>query len=323
MAKKQTLPKIIIQIPCYNEAESLPITLRALPHKMDGFCVEWLIIDDGSKDHTAEIAIKHGVDHIVKHSRNLGLAKSFETGLTACLKLGADIIINTDADNQYDARDIPKLIAPILAGQADMVIGSRPIDHIEHFSPVKKFLQKTGSWLVRYISQSDVLDAPSGFRAINREAAKRLHIFDTYTYTLETLIQARQKGIKTTSVPIRTNKNLRPSRLISNTLEYVIKSLMTIVRISIIYRPMAFFGFISMIFFFAGLILSTRFLFFYALGQGQGHIQSLILTAILFGASGILITIGLISNSIARNRTLLERIDLRLFELELREHKKK
>ena len=224
--------KLIIQIPCYNEAKTLSIALSALPRTVPGFdTVEWLIIDDGSQDDTVEVARENGVDHVVRHTRNQGLARGFMTGLDACLRLGADVIVNTDADNQYNADDIPALIAPILEHRADIVVGARPIDTIEHFSPVKKMLQKLGSWVVRVASNTDIPDAPSGFRAMSRAAAQRLMVFNDYTYTLETIIQAGQKNMAITSVPIRVNEDLRPSRLVKSIPSYIKRSIVTIIRI--------------------------------------------------------------------------------------------
>ncbi|WP_235949933.1 glycosyltransferase family 2 protein [Candidatus Regiella insecticola] len=235
--------KLIIQIPCFNEAQTLAITLAALPRSVVGFdTVEWLIIDDGSQDNTAEVAKAQGVDHVIRHTNNKGLARAFMTGLDACLQLGADVIVNTDADNQYNAEDIPALTQPILQHRAELVIGTRPITTIEHFSPVKKILQKLGSWVVRIASKTDIADAPSGFRAISRTAAQRLMVFNDYTYTLETIIQAGQKNITITSVPIRVNEDLRPSRLVKSIPSYIKRSIVSIIRIFIIYRPFRFFS---------------------------------------------------------------------------------
>lgn len=218
--------KLIIQIPCYNEASTLAIALAELPRDVEGFDkVEWLIINDGCTDNTVEVAKDNGVDHVVNFPRNCGLAKAFLAGVDACLRLGADIIVNTDADNQYCAADIPKLVAPLLDGKAEIVIGARPINDIEHFSPIKKVLQRFGSRIVRITSNTDIPDAPSGFRAMSRNAAMQLHVFNQYTYTLETIIQAGQKGIVTTSVPIRTNADLRPSRLVKSISSYVRRSI--------------------------------------------------------------------------------------------------
>jgi len=230
--------KLIIQIPCYNEEKTLPITLSALPREVPGIdTVEWLVINDGSTDKTAEVARAHGVDQVVSLPRNQGLAKAFLAGLETSLQAGADIIVNTDADNQYCAEDIPKLIDPILSGKAEIVVGTRSISEIEHFSPTKKILQKVGSWVVRLASKTDLPDAPSGFRAMSRNAAKRLNVFNEYTYTLETIIQSGQKNMAITSVPIRVNDTLRSSRLIKGMPSYVVRSISTIVRIFVVYKP--------------------------------------------------------------------------------------
>ena len=228
--------KLLIQIPCFNEAETLAIALAALPRVVAGFdTVEWLIIDDGSQDETVRVARENGVDHVISHTRNQGLAYGFMTGLDACLRLGADVIVNTDADNQYNADDIPALTAPILEHRADIVVGARPIDTIEHFSFVKKLLQKLGSWVVRVASKTDIPDAPSCFRAMSRAAAQRLIVFNDYTYTLETIIQAGQKNMAITSVPVRVNEDLRPSRLMKSIPSYIKRSIGTIIRIFIIF----------------------------------------------------------------------------------------
>lgn len=305
-----TPKKLIIQIPCYNEETSLPHTLKDLPREIPGIdIVEWLVIDDGCTDATVEVARAYGVDHIVRHPRNQGLARAFMSGLEACIKLDADIIVNTDADNQYNAADIPKLIAPILTGQAQIVVGERPIESTFHFSYIKKLLQRLGSGVVRRISKTNIPDAPSGFRAISLDAAMQLHVFSEYTYTLETIIQAGHKGIAITSVPIQINDPIRSSRLIKSILRYVLRSAITIIRIFITYQPFAFFvipGFISLC---AGLLLGLRFLYFIITSTGQGHIQSLILTAILISLGGFLIVAGLLADLISVNRKLLERID--------------
>lgn len=302
--------KLIIQIPCYNEAQSLPITLQALPREVPGFdTVEWLVIDDGSTDGTAEVARRGGVDHIVRHTRNQGLARAFMTGIEACLRLGADVIVNVDADNQYNAEDIPRLVAPILEGEADIVIGARPIDAIAHFSLLKKFLQKLGSWTVRVVSKTNVLDAPSGFRAISREAAKRLMVFNDYTYTLETIVQAGQKNMAIVSVPIRVNEGvLRPSRLVRSIPSYVWRSLMTIVRIFVVYRPFRFFAAIGSVLFGMGLALGVRYLYLRALGRGAGHVQSLILAAVFLIIGFQTFLIAFLADLMAANRKLLEDI---------------
>lgn len=301
--------KLIIQIPCYNEAGTLGIALAALPRKVPGFdSVEWLIIDDGSTDDTVAMARAHGVDHVVRHTRNQGLARAFMTGLDACLRLGADAIVNTDADNQYNADDIPALTDPILARQADIVVGARPIETIEHFSPVKKMLQKIGSWVVRVASKTDIPDAPSGFRAMNRAAAQRLIVFNDYTYTLETIIQAGQKNMAITSVPIRVNEDLRPSRLVKSIPSYIKRSIFTIIRIFVVYRPFRFFGTIGAVFFGAGFLIGLRFLWFYFSGQGEGHIQSLILAGALLVMGFQTLLVAFLADLLAANRKLLEDI---------------
>lgn len=300
--------KLIIQIPCLNEAGTLAITLDALPRTVEGFdSVEWLIIDDGSTDDTARLAKELGVDHVISHTANRGLAAAFMTGLQASLALGADVIVNTDADNQYEASDIPLLTAPIIAGQADMVVGARPIDDTEHFSWIKKKLQRLGSWAVRVASKTDVSDAPSGFRAISRGTAMRLNVFNAYTYTLETIIQAGLSNLRVISVPIRTNGDLRPSRLVKSISGYVRRSLVTIVRVFIIYRPHAFFfwpGFALML---IGLAAGLRFFYFYIEGTGTGHIQSVIFSALCILLGALLLIMSLLADLISTNRKLLEK----------------
>ncbi len=301
--------KLIIQIPCYNEAETLGIALSALPREVAGFdTVEWLIIDDGSTDATVDVALAHGVDHIVRHPRNQGLARGFMNGLQACLAHGADVIVNTDADNQYQADDIPALTAPILSGKAEMVIGARPIEAIEHFSLTKKFLQKLGSWVVRVASQTDVADAPSGFRALSRDAARQLVVFNDYTYTLETIIQAGQKNMAIVSVPVRVNGDLRPSRLVKSIPSYIQRSIGTIVRVFVIYRPFRFFGTIGIVLFTIGFLIGVRFLFKYFSGDGLGHVQSLILASSLLVIGFHTILIAFVADLLAANRKLLEEI---------------
>ena len=313
------LPKVIIQIPCFNEAETLPITLAALPRELRGIGrVEWLVVDDGSSDATAEVARSVGADHIIRLPRNRGLANAFVMGLAACVEAGADIVVNTDADNQYNADDIQKLIEPILRGDAEMVIGERPISQIAHFTRTKKFLQKMGSWAVRIASRTAVPDAPSGFRAFSRTAAMRLHVFSEYTYTLETIIQAGQKGMAVTSVPVRTNPDLRPSRLVRSTPSYIKRSIITIIRIFVTYRPFVFFTVPAAIAFVIGAAGVIRFLLLYLSGGGAGHVQSLILSALLIGIGAFLFVIGLIADLISVNRKLLERVDWRLHQMEER-----
>ncbi len=309
--------KLIIQIPCLNEAATLAVAIGALPRHVDGFDqVEWLIVDDGSTDGTAELARQLGVDHVVRHPVNRGLATAFMTGLDTCLRLGADVIVNTDADNQYEAADIPLLTSPILAGQADMVIGARPIDETEHFSWIKKRLQRLGSWAVRVASQTRVADAPSGFRAISRETAMRLNVFNAYTYTLETIIQAGRSNLRVLSVPIRTNPDLRPSRLVKSIRSYVQRSLVTILRVFAIYRPFFLFFWPSIILSAAGLLAGLRYLYFVLIGDGAGHIQSVIFAALCLILGAITLMMGFLADLIATNRKLMERIDVRLQRLE-------
>lgn len=304
--------KLIIQIPCLNEAGTLPIALAALPRDVPGFdVVQWLIIDDGSTDDTVRVAQENGVDHIVRHTCNQGLARGFMSGLDACLRLGADVIVNTDADNQYNADDIPRLTAPILAGKADIVVGARPIATIEHFSPIKKLLQKLGSWVVRVASKTDIPDAPSGFRAMSRAAAQRLMVFNDYTYTLETIIQAGQKNMAITSVPIRVNEDLRPSRLVKSIPSYVKRSIFTIVRIFVVYQPFMFFGTIGVVLFGAGFLIGVRFLWLYLAGEGDGHVQSLILAAVLLGMGFQTFLVAFLADLLSANRKLLEEIRLK------------
>ncbi|MDD2834157.1 MAG: glycosyltransferase family 2 protein [Methylotenera sp.] len=301
--------KLIIQIPCYNEAETLAITLAALPRKVAGFSkVEWLIIDDGSHDNTVQVAKANGVDHVVRHTRNQGLARGFMSGLDACLNFGADVIVNTDADNQYCADDIPALTLPILEHRADIVIGARPIATIAHFSLVKKLLQRLGSWVVRVASKTNVPDAPSGFRAFSRAAAQRLVVFSDYTYTLETIIQAGQKNMAITTVPIRVNGDLRPSRLVKSIPSYIKRSIFTIFRIFVIYRPFRFFGAIGGSLFVIGLVLGLRFVWYFLHGQGEGHIQSVILAALLLGMGFQTVLVAFLADLLAANRKLLEDI---------------
>lgn len=299
--------KLIIQIPCYNESETLEIALNDLPKQLDGVDeIEYLIINDGSKDNTVEVAKNWGVHHIVNFKQNKGLAKGFMAGLDGCLRNGADIIVNTDADNQYCAEDIATLIQPILEGKADMVIGARPIDETEHFSYIKKKLQHLGSWVVRKASNTDIPDAPSGFRAFSREAAMRINVVNDYTYTLETIVQAGREKIAITSVPIRTNAELRPSRLFSSIWGYVKKSMLTIIRAYMMYKPLKCFTFLAIPPVAVGLLIGCRFLYFMAVGQAGGHVQSLILacTLILMGFVGLMI--GLVGDVMAANRKILE-----------------
>ena len=309
--------KLIIQIPCYNEAETLEIALNDLPKKIDGIDeIEYLIINDGSVDNTVEVAKKWGVNYVVNFRRNKGLAKGFMAGIDACLRNGADIIVNTDADNQYCGEDIETIVRPILEGKTDIVIGARPIDQTAHFSPLKKKLQHFGSWVVRKASNSDIPDAPSGFRAYSREAAMRLNVTNEYTYTLETIVQAGREKIAMQSVPIRTNAELRPSRLFSSMFGYVKKSMVTIIRAFIMYKPLKFFTIVGLIPLLVGIGLGIRYIVFLCLGMAGGHIQSLILTSILILMGFMTIIIGLQADIIAKNRTILEDIQYHIRKLD-------
>jgi glycosyltransferase involved in cell wall biosynthesis len=302
-------PTLIIQIPCFNEAATLGITLAALPRSVPGFArVEWMVIDDGSTDRTIEIARAAGVDHIVRLGRNQGLARAFAAGLEAAARAGADVIVNTDADNQYCADDIPKLTAPILAGEADLVIGARPIASTAHFSRTKKALQLLGSMVVRMASRTTVVDAPSGFRALSRAAALRLQVYGEYTYTLETIIAAGRKNMAVTSVPIRTNPDLRPSRLVRSLPDYVFRSAVTILRSFATYKPLRLFAGVGSLLCAAGAALGLRYLYLSQIGEGAGHVQSVILGALLLGMGVLTGLIGMVADLIAVNRRLLEKL---------------
>ena len=311
--------KLIIQIPCYNEEESLPITFSAIPKQIKGIDeIEILVINDGSSDNTVNVAKKLGVHHIVSFSKNLGLARAFDAGLKNSVKLGADIIVNLDADNQYCADDIEKLIEPIIEHKADIVIGARPIDTIRHFSIFKKFLQKLGSFVMKRISGADISDAPSGFRAFSKEAALKINIFDNYTYTMESIIQAQRKGLSILSVPIRVNDDLRPSRLVKNNFNYIFRSAKPMIRFFIIYHPFRFFISLAVIFFIMGLFLGFRYLYFFLLGDGQGHIQSLILCGLLITGGFQTALLAIISDLLAINRKLVEDIQIKVQTLQNR-----
>ncbi len=312
--------KLIIQIPCYNEAETLEIALNDLPRQIEGIDqIEYLIINDGSRDNTVEVAKKWGVNYVVNFKTNKGLAKGFMAGLDACLRNGADIIVNTDADDQYCGSDIELLVRPILEGKSDIVIGARPIDATEHFSPLKKKLQHLGSWVVRKASRTDIPDAPSGFRAYSREAAMQMNVTNEYTYTLETIVQAGRNKIPMMSVDIRTNGELRPSRLFSSMFGYVKKSMLTIVRAYVMYKPLNFFSFLGTIPFAIGLILGIRFLVYMAMGQADGHVQSLILASTLLMMGFMTYVIGVLSDTIASNRKLLEDIQKRVRKIDYKQ----
>jgi len=301
--------KLLIQIPCLNEEEVLPETLAALPRQVPGFdVVEWLVIDDGSSDDTVNVARQNGVDHIVSHKRTKGLARAFMTGLDACLRAGADVIVNTDGDNQYAASDIPKLVSPVLNQEADIVVGARPIGTHQEFSLTKKILQKIGSAVVRQVSHTRVADTTSGFRAFSRDAAKRLMVFNEYTYTLETIIQAGHRKLAITSVPVEVNKVTRPSRLFHSIPSYIRQSLITIIRIYVIYRPFHFFGMIGLGFILGGIVIGLRFLYYYLTGDGSGHIQSLILMSVLLGVGFQTLLVAFIADLFAANRKMLEEV---------------
>ncbi len=309
--------KLIIQIPCFNEAETLEIALNALPKHIDGIdVIEYLVINDGSKDNTVEVAKNWGVNYIVNFRNNKGLARGFMAGIDACLRNGADIIVNTDADNQYCGDDIEKLIRPILSGDAGMVVGERPIDQTEHFSPLKKKLQHLGSWVVRKASKTDIPDAPSGFRAYSRHTAMRLNVINEYTYTLETIVQAGRQKMAVTSVPIRTNAELRPSRLFHSMFGYVKKSILTIGRALMMYKPLYCFAWLAGIFGVAGVVIGIRFLIFYFSGSGAGHIQSLILASMFVIIAMMCGVIGLLGDVISANRKLLEEIQFELRKMD-------
>ncbi len=314
--------KLVIQIPCYNEESSLPVTLKALPKKIDGIDeIEVLIIDDGSNDKTIDVAKELGVENFVVMPHNSGLAKAFIAGINKSLSLGADIIVNTDADNQYCADDIEKLVKPILSGAADIVIGSRPVSEIEHFSPLKKFLQKLGSKVMRLISSTDIEDAPSGFRAFSKNAAIQLNVFDNYTYTLDTIIQAKAKGLVLKCVPIRVNPDLRESKLVKNMFDYIRRSVFTMIRMFIIYRPFRFFAILAGMSLLLGVLIGLRFLWFYIFESGIGHIQSLILSAILIITGVQIGVIAVLSELLSINRKLLEDIQKRLKVQEILKNK--
>ena len=312
------MTKLIIQIPCLNEAETLPATLRDLPRSLPGIDrIEILVIDDGSRDGTAEVARANGVHHVVRFRRRKGLAAAFMAGIDAALKLGADFIVNTDADNQYVGEDIAKLIEPLVRGEADIVIGDRNIQALAEMSPQKKRLQRLGSWVVRQVSGTQVPDTTSGFRAYTREAALRMTIVSEFSYTLESIIQAGKRRMAIAHVPIRTNPRVRPSRLFDSIWSYLKASTATIVRIYAMYEPLKVFSYIGAAIFMLGAVLVVRFLFYYFTGTGLGHVQSLILSAVLMIVGFQVLLIGLVSDVISGNRKLLEDLVYRIRSLEL------
>ncbi|MGE4428352.1 MAG: glycosyltransferase family 2 protein [Solirubrobacteraceae bacterium] len=310
--------KLINQIPCFNEEETLPLTLADLPREVPGFStVEWLVIDDGSVDRTVAVARENGVDHIVKLTNNKGLAAGFQAGLDACLKLGADVIVNTDADNQYDASYIPALVAPVLAGEADMVVGDRQVEKIEHFSPLKVRLQKLGSAVVRRASETDIADATSGFRAYNREAAIQLAVVSRFTYTLESLIQAGKLLVATKHVPVATNEKLRESRLFPSMWAYVRRNTVSIFRIYAQYEPMRVFMTAAIVLFLLACIPWLRFFVSWVQGEGAGHVQSLIFGGVLFMASVTVGAIAVLGDLLHGQRILTQRVFERVRRIEL------
>jgi glycosyltransferase involved in cell wall biosynthesis len=311
--------KLIIQIPCFDEEETLPLTLADLPREVPGFdVVEWLVIDDGSRDRTAEVARSLGVDHVVQHRRNRGLAAAFLTGLDTALHAGADVIVNTDADNQYDATGIPSLTRPVLEGIADIVVGERPIESISEFSGMKKRLQRLGSSVVRRFSHTDIKDAASGFRSFNREAAMRMQVFGRYTYTLETLVQAGWEGLTVTSVPIQVNPQTRESRLVKSTGQYVRRSAQTIIRSFALYRPFRFFFYVGLLPFTLGAVLLGRWLLLYFLEEEyRSRIPSLVVGAVCLLVAVQILVVAFLADLSAATRRMLSESRVRERRLEL------
>lgn len=304
--------KLIIQIPALNEEETIAEVIQAIPRKVPGFStVEVLVIDDGSTDRTGDVAREAGADHVLHMGCNMGLARAFSAGLEEALALGADVIVNTDADHQYCCDDIPALVQPICAGKAKIVVGARPIRDNESFSPTKKLLQRFGSWVVRQCSGTDIPDAPSGFRAYSRDAAARMCVINTYTYTIETIIQAGRKRIPITWVPVRVNRVERPSRLFRGMGEYIRRSVATILRVFVLYSPLRFFSLLAAVCALPGVVGVARFLGFYLAGDSSGHVQSLVLSSALLAMATILMAIGILGDMIAANRSLLEDIRAR------------
>jgi glycosyltransferase involved in cell wall biosynthesis len=311
--------KLIIQIPCYNEEETLPATLSDLPRSVEGFdSVEWLVIDDGSADRTAEVAHELGVDHVVRVPENRGLANAFLTGLDACLRRGADVIVNTDADNQYQGSSIPDLVAPTAAGEADMVVGERPIEVVDDFSPMKKRLQRVGSWVVRKFSSTDVKDAASGFRAFDREAALRMQVFGKYSYTMETIVQAGWEGLRVVSVPIRVNPSTRESRLVKSIPQYIWRSGSTIVRSFALYKPFRFFFLVGLLPFIVAVVLSLRWMYFsWFTDDVASRVPSLVLAAVFVLVTTQIWVVGFLADLLSANRRIVSatRLEQRRREL--------
>lgn len=311
--------KLIVQIPCLNEEETLPATIADIPREIEGIgTVELLVVDDGSTDRTVEVARENGVEHIVRLTNNKGLAAAFQAGLDACLKLGADVVVNTDADNQYSGADVPKLLAPILAGEADMVVGDRRVSTIEHFSGPKKALQRLGSWVVRRLSGTEIADTTSGFRAYNREAALALLVTDNFTYTLESLIQAGKMLVAVDQVEVETNPQTRESRLFASTGGYVRRNALSILRIYARYEPLRVFATASVVVGVLALAAWMPFLIDWIFnGDSSGHIQSLILGAVLFIAAVQLMALGVIGDLLASQRVMTQRVFERVRRVEL------
>ena len=313
------MTKLVIQIPCLNEAATLPATLRDLPKEIPGVdVIQVLIIDDGSHDGTSDVARAHGVNHIVRFRANKGLAAAFAAGIDTSLKLGADYIVNTDADNQYSGQDVSTLLSPLVRGEADVVIGDRNVRTLQHMPWLKRWLQLAGSWVVRQVSNTHVPDTTSGFRAYTREAALRLTIVSDFSYTLESIIQAGKQRMAIAHVPVATNKITRQSRLFESVFAYIRQSAATVVRIYAMYEPLKIFTTIGLVFFSVGLLISLRFLYYYLNGEGQGHLQSLILSAVLMIVGFQVLLIGLMADVISASRKLTEEVLYRIRSLELR-----